>query len=135
MAGAPEGFFIERHAEAIGISADTLAAVKAAAEAGRKAAAEKFEDLNAARKRLDTLLREKQPDEAALLRETEAMGRAWTANLEERMRTSVKIRQLLNDEERTKLAELRAHPPRRANQPMGAPSGPSPGMVIDRGAP
>jgi Spy/CpxP family protein refolding chaperone len=135
MAGAVEAQLVERNAEQLGVDADTLAAVKAAGEAGRAAASVHVEALGKARERLEKLLQSELPDEKALVAAADSMGQAWTQNLQERMRTSVKIRMLLTAEQRVKLAALRAQPKRRPQAGLGAPMGPAPGMVNGRGAP
>lgn len=132
-AGAPEARIIEANADALGLDADTLAAIKAAAETGRAAAQAKFEAVNEARRRLEALLREPYPDEATLIRDTEAVGNAMTENLKERMRTSRTIRGLLSEEQRVKLAEIRGQRGARTGNSPGPPIGPPPARAVDRG--
>ncbi len=132
QAGAPEAEIIEANADALGLDADTLVAVKATAEAGRTAAKEQFEAMGESRKRIQALLREPLPDAAALLKEVDVLGSARTENMRSRVRTSLKIRSLLTEEQRTKFAELRTQRPERRGASLGAPIGPPPAMAVDR---
>ncbi len=111
FAGVGEARWLERHASELGLDEKTLASVRAIGEEARSAASRRMDELRAEGRRLSEKLVEEVPDEAALTKQVELVGRVWTQALEERIRTSVELRKLLTPEQRKKAAELRRQRP------------------------
>jgi Spy/CpxP family protein refolding chaperone len=106
-AGMGEARWLERHASDLGLDEKTVTAVRAIAEEARGSASKRMEELRTEGRKLSQMLGEELPDEAALAKQADAVGRVWTQGLEERVRTTVKLRKLLTPEQRKKAAELR----------------------------
>jgi Spy/CpxP family protein refolding chaperone len=113
FAGATEARWLERHASELGLDEPTLAKVRAIGEEASGAWNRHVEELRAESRRLSEGLAAELPDEAALAKQAQAMGRVWTEGLEERLRATVKLRKLLTPEQRQKAAELRKKQPAR----------------------
>jgi Spy/CpxP family protein refolding chaperone len=111
FAGAGEARWLERHASELGLDEKTLTAVRAIGDEARDAASRRMDELRAEGRRLSEKLAEELPDEAALTKQAATIGRVWTQALEERMRTSIRLRKLLTPEQRKKAAELRRQRP------------------------
>jgi Spy/CpxP family protein refolding chaperone len=111
FAGMGEARWLERHAKELGLDEKTVAEVRSIGEDARGAASRRMDELRAEGRKLTQMLGDELPDEAALAKQAEAVGRVWTAGLEERVRTSVKLRKLLTPEQRKKAAELRKQRP------------------------
>jgi Spy/CpxP family protein refolding chaperone len=111
LAGTAEARWLERHASELGIDEKTLAEVRKIGEEARDAARRRQEELRAEGKRLSEKLAEEMPNAAALAKQAEAAGRVWTEALQERLRASVKLRELLTPEQRKQAAELRRKQP------------------------
>jgi Spy/CpxP family protein refolding chaperone len=111
FAGVGEARWLERHASELGLDEKTLASVRRIGEEARSAAGRRMDELRAEGRRLSEKLAEELPDEAALTKQAELVGRVWTQALEERIRTSVELRKLLTPEQRKKAAELRRQRP------------------------
>ena len=119
FAGGIEARWLERHASELGLDEPTLAKVRAIGEEANDAWNRRAEQMRAESKRLAEALAEELPDEAALTKQAREVGRTWTEGLEERMRTTVKLRKLLTPEQRKQAAELRRKQPagRRGGRP------------------
>jgi Spy/CpxP family protein refolding chaperone len=113
FAGAIEARWLERHAGELGLDEPTLAKVRAIGEEASSEWKRHAEQLRSESRRLSEGLAGELPDEAALARQAQAMGRVWTEGLEARLRSTVKLRQLLTPEQRRKAAELRQKQPAR----------------------
>jgi Spy/CpxP family protein refolding chaperone len=111
FAGMGEARWLERHAKELGLDDKTLAEVRKIGEEARGAASKRMDESREAGRRLTQMLGEELPDEAAITRQADAVGRIWTQGLEERVRTSVRLRRLLTPEQRKKAAELRKQRP------------------------
>ena len=111
FASMGEARWLERHAGEIGLDEKTVAEVKAIGEEARSAASRRMDELRKEGRKLSEMLAEENLDEAALKKQAESVGRLWTQGLEERIRTSVRLRKLLTPEQRKKAAELRKQRP------------------------
>jgi len=111
FAGAVEARWLERHASELGLDEKTLEAVRKIGDEVRDAARRRQEELRAEAKRLSEKLTEEMPDKAALAKQADAVGRVWTEALKERLRASVKLRELLTPDQRKKASELRRKQP------------------------
>jgi len=111
FASMGEARWLERHAGEIGLDEKTVAEVRAIGEEARSAASRRMDELRKEGRKLSEMLAEENLDEAALKKQAESVGRLWTQGLEERIRTSVRLRKLLTPEQRKKAAELRKQRP------------------------
>jgi Spy/CpxP family protein refolding chaperone len=107
LTGVAEARMILRRAQALGLSEDTVAAVKGVSEEAQAAGAEPRNEVQAATARIGELLAQEMLDEQAALAAADAIGLLWAEGLKRRIRTSAKLRSLLTPEQRRKLAELR----------------------------
>jgi Spy/CpxP family protein refolding chaperone len=107
LTGAAEARMVLRRAEALGLSPETVAAVKEVSEEAQARGAELREKMRASSARIGDLLAQETLDEKAALEEADAIGLLWAEGLKRRIRTSAKLRSLLTAEQREKLAELR----------------------------
>ena len=112
--GRPEARLIERHAEALGLDAETVAAVKKLADESREEDKKGLEATSKSWARMRELLDQELPDEAALLEQAAAISRASGEAHKRRLLTTLRVRALLTPEQRAKFMELRktARPPR-----------------------
>ena len=110
FAGATEARWLERHAKELGLDEATLARVRAIGEEAGADWNRRMGEIRAESRKLAEQLAADLPDEAALAKQARAMGGRWTEGLEERLRTSVKLRKLLTPEQRKQAAELRRKP-------------------------
>lgn len=111
FAGLGEARWLERHAKELGLDDETVGEVRKIAEEARGAASKRMDESREAARRLTQMLGEELPDEAAVAKQADAVGRIWTQGLEERVRTSIRLRKLLTPEQRKKAAELRKQRP------------------------
>lgn len=95
---------LEENATRLGLSAARLAEIRAVVDAEAPAADALDVQLRAAHEQMRELLSTPRPDEAAVMRQAEAIGRLETALMQQRLRTLLHIRPLLTD---TQLAELK----------------------------
>lgn len=107
FASMGEARWLERHAGELGLDEKTVAQVRAIGEEARSAASRRMDELRSQGRRLSEMLAEENLDEKALMKQADSVGRLWTQGLEERVRTSVRLRNLLTPEQRKKAAELR----------------------------
>jgi Spy/CpxP family protein refolding chaperone len=107
----PLDALLERHAERLGLDAETLATIRAAADASRPEHERLAEELHALRLEMRALLSEDAPDPDAVMRLADRVGAAETALDKHRLATLLEIRALLTPEQRREL--VRIHEERR----------------------
>jgi len=98
---------LERHADEIGLDEATLARIRAVVAANRGAGERIQRDLHAAHESLREMLSADRPDEAAVMRQADAIGVLETAALKHKLRTLLAVRPLLSDAQLAKLRDLR----------------------------
>jgi hypothetical protein len=108
---------IERLAGELGLDTETRARVEALAEASRQSQAELHDELGAQHEAMRDLLMQSEPDEAAVMKQAEAIGALETEMQKQRLRTLLAIRRELTPEQREKLGAIHA---RRRAAHMGA---------------
>jgi len=116
--GIAEVRLAERNSEKLGLDAKTLEAVKALADETNK----RDETLNAAlrdaRLAMRDLLDEPLPAEKALLAGSDAITKATAEIQKHQLETTLALRKLLTEEQRTQFMEMRKQPqPQRRRRP------------------
>jgi Spy/CpxP family protein refolding chaperone len=102
----PLDAILERHAERLGLDADTLAQIRAVAEASRPEHERLADALHALRAELREQLSEDEPDRDAVMRLADRVGAAETALDKHRLATLLEIRALLTPEQRRELVRI-----------------------------
>lgn len=118
-----------RMAEQIGVSEATRKKIAAAAFEARKRSIALEAELEQARLELERLMHEDASDDATVLAQVEAVGRAETALEKHRIQTMLSIRKLLSPQERAKLrSTMKEKHHGRPGAPMGRgrPAAPPP---------
>jgi Spy/CpxP family protein refolding chaperone len=115
---------LERHAERLGLDAETLARIRAAADASRPEHERLAGELHALRLEMRTLLSADAPDREAVLRQADRIGAAETALDKHRLLTLLEIRALLTPEQRRELVRIHEER-RREREEAHQGSGPS----------
>lgn len=106
--GGPEQF-IARESKRLGLDAKTTQAIQQIVSAQREDARKLEEERSAARKKLGEILTQEPLDQAAALKQAEALGQIDTEMRKQRLETMFKIHALLTPEQRQKLvAEMKA---------------------------
>jgi Spy/CpxP family protein refolding chaperone len=107
----PLDALLERDAERLGLDAETLARIRASADASRPEHERRVDELHALRLEMRTLLGEDAPDRDAVMQLADRIGAAETALDKHRLATLLEIRALLTPEQRREL--VRIHEERR----------------------
>jgi len=107
----PAGRFLERHAEELGIDADTKLQISQISEASRGANRQLREQLHAAHDALRELLAADPIDDAAVIEQATRIGELETEKRIGRLRAVIEIQRLLTPEQRAQLAEIRKSRP------------------------
>jgi Spy/CpxP family protein refolding chaperone len=97
---------LEEHAERLGLDAETRAAIRAIADASRETADAHRARLHELHAEMREILRHDTPDEAAVMRQADAIGAAETEERKHRLRTMLEIRALLTPAQREALVEI-----------------------------
>ena len=97
---------LDRHADRLGLSDETLARIRQIAGASRADAERIRAELRERHAELRLLLATRTPDRAAILRQAERIGAAETERQKHRLRTMLQIRALLTPEQREALVRL-----------------------------
>ena len=123
--GAPHGpdRCIARHADELGVDDATVAKIEEIVAASREEAKPLHDAVRAARDEMRALLDADQPDEAAVMAQSDKVSAATAAMHKHRLATLLKIRALLTPEQRDKLKEM-CGPGRRAGSGGGPGGGP-----------
>lgn len=116
----PPHVLIERHAEELGLDAETLEAIVDTARASRAQHQLLLAEVQRARAELQLLLQAEEPDVALVMDAIEVLGAAEVALRQLDVRTLITMRSMLTAEQREALAEL-------AGDRLGAPGPPPPG--------
>lgn len=104
--GGPDRFTAE-HAAQLGLDDQTREAIDEIVDESRKRAREIRGELRGLHQQMQELLAQESPDEAAVMRQAEAIGQAETELHKHRLGTLISIRALLTDEQRAELVEIR----------------------------
>ena len=102
----PLDALLERHAERLGLDVETLARIRAAADASRPEHERLAEELRALRLDMRALLSEDAPDRDAVMRQADRIGAVETALDKHRLVTLLEIRTLLTPEQRRELVRI-----------------------------
>jgi Spy/CpxP family protein refolding chaperone len=97
---------LERNAERLGLDAETLAKIRAAADASRPEHERLEEELHALRLEMRALLSDDAPDPDAVMQLADRVGAAETALDKHRLATLLEIRGLLTPEQRRELVRI-----------------------------
>jgi Spy/CpxP family protein refolding chaperone len=107
------GGMIERHAERLGLSEETRAAIQGIVEASGARDAALHEQLEQAHQRMRELLSGPTPALDAVMSQAEAIGALETGLHKNRLQAILEIRTLLTPEQRDELIRIREERPRR----------------------
>lgn len=99
---------LERNAERLGLSQETLARIRAIVDAAAPETDALQSKLRQAHATMRELLDTPRPDEDAVLRQAEVIGALDTALLKQGIRTLLQIRPLLTDQQLAELRKIRA---------------------------
>ena len=112
---APEpGRFFEEHAERLDLDEKTRDAIHSIVEQSKPKADELRGKLRESHRALRTLLSEEEPDEKAVMKQSDRIGKLETQNHKHRLTTMLKIRKLLSLEQRAELEAVRREARRRS---------------------
>lgn len=100
------GAWLRHLTDKLDLDDDTRASVRALIDAGRERTRDARKELQAARTQIHGLLQADQPDEAEVLAQVERIGALRTALHKQRMQTMLRVRALLNPEQRATLLEM-----------------------------
>lgn len=117
--GVPEVRLVERNAEKLKLDEKTIAAVQKLATEANARDEEISKQLREERLKLRDMLDEKLPDQAALMKQLSVMSRVSDDLQKHQIETTLRLRKLLTEEQRTELLELRknARQQRRRQRP------------------
>lgn len=99
--------FLEREAEALGLDAETTAAIRQVLEQGRERARELEDARRDARSVMHDLLSQDAPDEEAVMRQAETIGEIEIEQSKHRLKALLQVHALLTPEQRALLREKR----------------------------
>jgi Spy/CpxP family protein refolding chaperone len=118
--GPHPGRFIERHAERLGLDAETLEAIQKISDESRERGEELRIELRDAHRAMRDLLSGEAPDEPAVLQQAESIGELELEERKNRLRAMIRIRGLLTPEQREELMRMREElGPRGRRGPLG----------------
>jgi Spy/CpxP family protein refolding chaperone len=98
--------FIAEHAERLGLTQETLTAIRTLVEASRGQQETRRAELRQAYAQMRALLSQEVPDEAAVMRHAEAISALELAARKQRLQIMLRIRALLTPAQRQELARL-----------------------------
>lgn len=99
--------FIVEHAERLGLDEKTLTAIRTIVDASREREEVLQGELHQAHAQMRALLSQETPDEAAVMRQAEAIGALEVAERKSRLQAMLGIRALLTPEQRQELIRIR----------------------------
>ena len=105
--------FITEYAERLGLDQETLAAIRTIVEASRAHGETLRTELQQAYVQMRALLSQEVPDEAAVMRQADAIGALELAARKQRLQVMLRIRALLTPAQRQELIRLQETWPRR----------------------
>lgn len=117
---------LERHADELGLSAKTRAAIREIAAAARERDRPASEELRALHEQMRALLDAESPQLDDVMQWADRIGAAETELKKQRLRTMLEIRALLTPEQRQKLVQISEQ--RRGHRRGFAGEAPSPEM-------
>jgi len=120
--GYPTGF-IERHAERLGLSDETVKQIRAVVEKSRGENERIRKQVDEAQKELRKLLAQDLPEEKAVMAQADKITRLVGEQRKNQLRSAIKVRSMLTPQQRAELDKLRKEqqPPRHVG-PGGPPS-------------
>ncbi len=116
---------LERHADRLGLDADTRDEIRRIAAESRDASEPIHDRLRALHDEMRELLGAQTPDEARVMEQAERIGEAEVALQKHRLRATLRIRALLTPEQRAELVEIHGERKRQGRSPRdhrGRPS-------------
>jgi Spy/CpxP family protein refolding chaperone len=99
--------FLDRHADRLGVDADTRAAIQQIVDASAADGERLRAEHEAAREKLHGLLEAEEPDRDAVMAQIDTLGAIHVAERKHRMDTMLRIRALLTPEQRREMVEIR----------------------------
>jgi Spy/CpxP family protein refolding chaperone len=115
--GGPERF-LDMHADELGLDDETREAIRTIVDASHERADELHGELRDLHQEMRDLLSEDAPDEAAVMRHADAIGKVETEMHKHRLSTLLKIRALLTPEQREELMQAREERREERMQPL-----------------
>ena len=105
--GPHPGRFFERHAERLGLDAETQEAIQKIIDESRQRGETLRLDLRDAQRAMRDLLSQEAPDESAVLKQAEVIGALELEERKNRLLATLRIRGLLTPEQREELIRMR----------------------------
>lgn len=118
---------LERHQDRLGLDAETRSRINEIALGSRARLDAYHQELRALHDEMRRLLAQEDPDEAAVLAQAEAIGRAEIEAHKEHLRAMLHVRALLTPEQRAELVKIREEEQARGGPGGRAFPGPPPG--------
>jgi Spy/CpxP family protein refolding chaperone len=116
---------LERHADRLGLDAESLARIRTVADASRPEHERLADELHALRLELRELLGQDEPDRDAVMRQADRVGAAETALDKHRLATLLEIRALLTPAQRQELVRIHEERRRQRKQKKAGPAEPA----------
>lgn len=107
----PHPFFLERHAERLGLDEQARFTIRRIVERVREAREERRPKIQAAYEHMHELLAADQPDDAAVMAQAEVISALELADHRERLMAMLAIRSVLTPEQRAELLRIREERP------------------------
>jgi periplasmic protein CpxP/Spy len=104
--GPPFGDVLERHADELGLDADTLARIRDIADKSRQAEQPLADQLRTLHQGMRALLEAESPKADDVMQQADKIGALETELRKDHLRTMLEIRALLTPEQRQKLVQL-----------------------------
>lgn len=98
---------LEEHAEELGLSKETLEKINKIKDASKESCGKLRDQLQTARQELRTLMDQDKPDQQAVMKKVEDIGKLNLEKDKQRTSAMLEIQALLTKEQRAKLKELR----------------------------
>lgn len=124
--------FIERHAQQLGLSDETLKKIRDVSDNSRVESERIRKQIDEAQKQMHVLLAKDMPDEKAVMEQADKISALVGEQRKNQLRSAIKVRSLLTPEQRAELDKLRKQqnaprhagpggpPPHEKKQPFGA---------------
>jgi Spy/CpxP family protein refolding chaperone len=101
------GAFIEKKAEALGLDEEKLAAIRSIVESSKETGDRLHSEVRGLHDEMKEMLSQDAPDEAAVMKQIDGIGAVEVEMHKHRVRTMLKIRELLTPQQREAMVKLR----------------------------
>jgi Spy/CpxP family protein refolding chaperone len=99
--------FLEKHAERLELSAETMTRIREVSEKSRSESAKVRKELVEGQKKLHELLAQDLPDEKAVMAQADKIARLAGEQRKNQLRTAIRVRSMLTPKQRAELDKIR----------------------------